>query len=81
MKAASKKPKQGELRFKSWGGARKGAGRKPKNGVAAGVKHESRPQLASRHPAHVHGTAAYNLWTGGPIPRFRGGINRCHAAL
>src|SRR5688572_8568872 len=49
----ARKPKQGELRFKSWGGARKGAGRKPKNGVAAGVKHDPRPQLASRHPAHV----------------------------
>src|SRR5436189_3229604 len=58
MKAASRKrsmrkAKQGELPFKSWGGARKGAGRKPKNGVAAGVKHEPRAPLKSRHPAHV----------------------------
>ncbi len=52
-KVQERKPKQGELQFKSWGGARKGAGRKPKNGVAAGVKHEPRAPLASRHPAHV----------------------------
>src|SRR5688572_26843606 len=52
-KRSARKPKQGEFAFKSWGGARKGAGRKPKNGVAAGVKHEPRPQLASRYPAHV----------------------------
>src|SRR5436190_2481581 len=58
MKSASKKrgarkPQQGALPFKSWGGARKGAGRKPKNGIAAGVKHEPRAPLKSRHPAHV----------------------------
>jgi putative transposase len=59
MKPASKskrsraKPKQGALPFKSWGGARKGAGRKPKNGVAAGVKHEPRELLKARHPSHV----------------------------
>ncbi len=52
-KNKARKPKQGELQFKSWGGARKGAGRKPKNGVAAGVKHEPRAPLASRNPAHV----------------------------
>ncbi len=52
-KSRARKPKQGALPFKSWGGARKGAGRKPKNGVAAGVKHEPRSPLASRHPSHV----------------------------
>ena len=52
-KSKARKPKQGALPFKSWGGARKGAGRKPKNGVAAGVKHEPREPLKSRHPAHV----------------------------
>src|SRR5262245_695450 len=42
------------------GGARPGAGRKPtgrygkKDGAArAGVRHQERPQLASRHPVHV----------------------------
>src|SRR5688572_8281386 len=58
MKAASsprrrsRKPKQGALPFKSWGGARKGAGRKPKNGVA-GVSHRTREDQKARHPAHV----------------------------
>jgi REP element-mobilizing transposase RayT len=35
-----------------WGGARKGAGRKPK-GAKAMLPHRSRPVLASRHPVHV----------------------------
>src|SRR5687767_4964895 len=55
MKAAatrSRKPKQRQLPFKSWGGPRKGSGRKPRNGVA-GVSHRQRAALASRHPAHV----------------------------
>src|SRR5499427_2786754 len=34
------------------GGARKGAGRRPKNGVA-GVSHRERAALASRFPVHV----------------------------
>jgi putative transposase len=54
-KRPGEKPKQLELRFRGrgWGGKRKGAGRKPKNGVAAGVKHEPRAPLAARYPAHV----------------------------
>src|SRR5688572_8033456 len=51
-KRRSKRPKQGELPFRSWGGARKGAGRNPKNGVA-GVSHRERCALAARHPTHV----------------------------
>jgi putative transposase len=49
------KPKQLELQFRGrgWGGKRKGAGRKPKNGFAAGVKHRPRAPLAARFPAHV----------------------------
>jgi len=35
-----------------WGGKRRNAGRKPK-GEKAGVSHQSRPRLASRHPIHV----------------------------
>ena len=50
---AAKKPKQLELALKQWGGARKGAGRKPKNGHAAGVQHRSRGSLSASHPAHV----------------------------
>jgi putative transposase len=50
--ARSRKPKQQALPFRSHGGPRKGAGRKPKHGVA-GVAHTERGPLASRHPAHV----------------------------
>jgi REP element-mobilizing transposase RayT len=35
------------------GGARKGAGRPPKNGVAAGVPHAPRPKLTRHTPVHV----------------------------
>ena len=44
--------RQYELEFKSWGGPRGGAGRKPK-GDRAGVPHRNRAPLASRHPLHV----------------------------
>ena len=47
-----KKLKQGEFKFLKWGGARKGAGRKPK-GERAGVSHMTRAKLASKHPVHV----------------------------
>jgi REP element-mobilizing transposase RayT len=40
------------FRFRTWGGARKGAGRPPK-GVASGVSHLRRPALSRHHPAHV----------------------------
>ena len=45
---------QHQLPFRSWGGPRAGAGRKPdaKDG-RAGVSHRARPSLASRHPVHV----------------------------
>jgi putative transposase len=35
------------------GGKRKGAGRKPNNGVFAGMPHETRPLLSPRVPVHV----------------------------
>ena len=45
-------PKQLELDLPTWGGRRKGAGRKP-TGSKAGVPHRAlRPHLAS-HPLHV----------------------------
>jgi REP element-mobilizing transposase RayT len=44
--------RQHTLAFRSWGGARRGAGRKPK-GARAGVSHRARPALAARHPLHV----------------------------
>lgn len=43
------KLRQSELEFRSWGGARKGAGRKPK-GERAGMAHVSRPQHKARFP-------------------------------
>ena len=46
------KTKQLELGLKFWGGARKGAGRKPK-WDRAGVSHRPRAPLAARYPAHV----------------------------
>jgi putative transposase len=44
--------KQLALKLKSWGGKRKGAGRKP-NAAKAGVSHLRRPEFAARHPVHV----------------------------
>src|SRR5687768_17017688 len=44
--------RQLKLRFRSWGGARVGAGRKPK-GQVAGVSHHGRAPLSSQHPLHV----------------------------
>ena len=38
--------------FASWGGRRRGAGRKPK-GERAGVSHVKRPKLCARHPVLV----------------------------
>ncbi len=47
-----RRPVQMYLSFPNRGGPRQGAGRKPK-GNKAGVKHEPRGPLASRHPVHV----------------------------
>ena len=47
-----KRPRQTELEFKRWGGARLGSGPKPK-GERAGVSHKTRAPLASRFPVHV----------------------------
>jgi hypothetical protein len=44
--------RQGELAFRSWGGARKGAGRKPK-GDRALVSHDTRPVHKARFPVLV----------------------------
>jgi hypothetical protein len=44
--------RQHELVFSNWGGARRGAGRKPK-GERAGVSHREREELAPRYPVHV----------------------------
>jgi REP element-mobilizing transposase RayT len=46
------KPRQAELPFKGRGGARPGAGRKPK-GERAGVSHHGRAAFAKSYPVHV----------------------------
>ena len=40
------------MKLPTWGGKRKGAGRKP-NGAKAGVSHLRRADFAARHPVHV----------------------------
>ncbi|MCP3975568.1 MAG: hypothetical protein GY720_13875 [bacterium] len=47
-----KKAKQGEFEFRSWGGPRRGCGRKPV-GKAAGMPHRSREEVSRHHPVHV----------------------------
>lgn len=44
--------KQAAFDFRTWGGRRRGAGRKPA-GVSAGVPHCRRPLLDHRHPVHL----------------------------
>jgi len=46
---------------KTWGGARAGAGRPP-NGEGAGMPHDTRPLLASRHPVHVTVRMRPHVW-------------------
>jgi REP element-mobilizing transposase RayT len=45
-------PRQQELVFRTWGGARKGAGRKP-SGAHAGEAHLRRPTVDGRLPQHL----------------------------
>ena len=45
-------PKQRQLEFPRHGGARPGAGRKPK-GAVAGASHSARPAISARHPQLV----------------------------
>lgn len=44
--------RQATFEFRKRGGARTGAGRRPK-GARAGVRHRERPAFSSRHPVHV----------------------------
>ena len=50
-------PRQQQFIFRTWGGKRDGAGRKPKL-ERAGVPHAVRPQHDKRHPVHVTMRAA-----------------------
>jgi REP element-mobilizing transposase RayT len=52
--------KQGELAFRSWGGARKGAGRKPK-GARPLVPHDTRPAHKASRPVLVTTRVAAGL--------------------
>src|SRR5580765_7362624 len=45
-------PRQTSLVFRTWGGARKGAGRKPV-GAKAGAPHTPRPKVDARLPLHL----------------------------
>lgn len=49
------------LALRTWGGKRKGAGRKPK-GPKAGVAHNRRPVLAARFPVHVTVRMLPHVW-------------------
>jgi REP element-mobilizing transposase RayT len=53
-----------DLKFRTWGGRRRGAGRKPGPG-GPGVPHRTRPALAARFPVHV----TYRLVRGLPSAR------------
>ncbi|WP_373047964.1 transposase [Vulgatibacter sp.] len=66
--AKPKKSAQGKLRFKerNWGGARKGAGRKPKGprplGDRRAVPHHRRAEIERRHPVHVTVRMMPDVW-------------------
>lgn len=49
------------LRLRTHGGARKGAGRRPKNGKP-GVPHAARPRLTGREPVHVTLRVRDHVW-------------------
>ena len=50
------------LHFKTWGGARQGAGRKPR-GPKPLVSHRPRPELDERHPLHVVLRVLPHVWS------------------
>jgi len=50
---AKRSAKQLELTFRCWGGARKGAGRKPARRGQRRARHRRRPKLTRRNPVHV----------------------------
>ncbi len=53
MKTTRRNRQQLKLDFKTWGGVRKGAGRKLKPGRRRSVRHVTRPRLKRRCPVHV----------------------------
>ena len=70
------------FKFRTWGGKRKGAGRKPV-GERAGVRHRRRPVLKARFPVHVTWRMKKDVWNlrtrrcfGALARAFWGGANR-----
>lgn len=57
----ARKPKQLGLTLSTWGGARPGAGRKPK-GAEAGVPHAPRARITRHLPAHVTLRMEPHVW-------------------
>ena len=57
-----RRPRQLPLAIPTWGGRRKNAGRKPKNGKA-GVTHTPRPELDAKLPLHVTLRVAPHVWS------------------
>jgi putative transposase len=53
--------RQRSFQFRTWGGKRKGAGRKPAGG-RAGVWHRRRPVLKKRFPVHVTWRMEKGVW-------------------
>ena len=53
--------RQTSFQFRTWGGRRPGAGRKP-HGPRAGVPHTPRPSLARRFPVHVTVRMRDHVW-------------------
>jgi REP element-mobilizing transposase RayT len=54
--------RQVAMKFRTWGGARKGAGRKPKS-ERAGVAHVEREVLKARFPVHVTWRMEKGVWS------------------
>jgi len=58
----SRRARQLALPLRTWGGARKGAGRKPKIPGKSGIPHRVRPRLERRLPVHVTIRMAEHVW-------------------
>ena len=74
--------RQASFRFRTWGGRRKGAGRKPA-GARSRVVHRRRPVLKARFPVHVTWRMREGVWGlrtrrcfGALARAFWGGANR-----
>src|SRR5690348_9501900 len=53
--------RQASFKFRTWGGKRKGSGRKPK-GPRARLRHVRRPVLKARFPVHVTWRMRQGVW-------------------